>query len=63
MDNTNAKKRILEIAVLKTGSPAALAGRLGISEGVLKHYLSEAMVVPDEIYLRLVDIVQADRKA
>jgi hypothetical protein len=58
LDPVDGKKRALELALCKAGSPAKLAEKLGTTPSVLKHYLSGSMVVPDPMYLRLMEIIQ-----
>jgi hypothetical protein len=56
----DAKKRALELALRKAGGSAKLAEQLGTTESVLKHYLSGSMVVPDPMYLHLMELIQGN---
>jgi len=56
-------QRILQAACEIAGGAEALAARLGISEPMLRKYLSGAFPVPDPLLLRTMDIVLADRES
>ena len=51
---------VLEKAAAKVGGMKPLANALGIREGVLTHYVEGTHPVPEDVYLRAVDIVLGD---
>jgi hypothetical protein len=59
MGSENAKRKILELALKQAGGLAKLAEQLALRESVLRHYVDGGLAVPDALYLRLLDLVQA----
>lgn len=43
------------------GGVVVLAGRLGVRDAFIKNWIEGELTVPDEIFLRCVDIVNADQ--
>lgn len=56
-----ATVKLLHAAADVLGSEAALAGRLGIEEWLLRSYLSDSRELPDALLLPVVDVLLADR--
>jgi hypothetical protein len=57
MPAPEATKRLIEEAAARLGGLDALAKQLGISERLLKLYLSGAQPLPDALFLRIVDLI------
>jgi hypothetical protein len=55
-----AKNGALELPLRKAGGSAKLAEQPETTDSILKHYLSRSMVVPDPMYLRLMEIIQCN---
>ena len=55
--------QLLQAASEIVGGSRALALELGISEGLLRRFLSDSRELPDGLLLRAVDIILADRLA
>jgi hypothetical protein len=53
--------QLLQAASEIVGGSRALALELGISEGLLRRFLSDSRELPDGLLLRAVDIILADR--
>jgi hypothetical protein len=54
-------RRALEQAAQKLGGMDALALRLGMSTGALRVYLMGSEPVPQHLFLRIVDVLQASK--
>jgi hypothetical protein len=52
----DTSRRVLAHAAAQIGIPA-LAARLQISERILHHYLTGHSLIPDEVFLRAVDVI------
>jgi hypothetical protein len=52
----DTSRKVLAHAAAQVGV-AALAGRLQISERMLRHYLTGQELIPDELFLRAVDVI------
>jgi hypothetical protein len=53
-------RRVLARAAVKAGGIPALAAELDMSERVLRHYIEGTEPVPDNLVLKVVDIILKD---
>ena len=53
-------RRLLAKAAAEQGGVEALAHRLGMSEKVMRHYIQGKDPIPDEIVLKVIDIILGD---
>ena len=53
-------RRVLATAAVKAGGIPALAAELDMSERVLRHYIEGTDPVPDNLVLKVVDIILKD---
>ena len=52
----DTSRKVLAHAAAQVGLPA-LAARLQVSERILRHYLTGHELIPDELFLRAVDVI------
>ena len=57
----DTKARLLQAACEAAGDAHRLAGRLGISEAMLRKYLGAQFPVPDPVFLTAVDFLLEKR--
>ena len=57
------KPGLMRAACEMVGGTAVLAQRLGISEAMLRRYISGSFPVPDTLILRALDVMQEQREA
>jgi hypothetical protein len=57
------KVRLLQAASEAAGGTGPLSDRLGISEAMLRKYISGVFPLPDPLLLRAVDFILQDRDA
>jgi hypothetical protein len=60
---SSTKPRLLRVAIEVAGGTRALAQRIGISEPMLRRYVSESFSIPDALMLRIVDVILDDRES
>ncbi|HXS52369.1 MAG TPA: hypothetical protein VN782_07550 [Usitatibacter sp.] len=60
--SANTKAALLDAACQAAGGLAALAGRLGISEAMLRKCMSGTFAMPDPLFLRAVDVLLEERE-
>jgi hypothetical protein len=58
----STKSRLLHAACELAGGSAALAARLGVSEAMLRKYMSGVFSMPDNLLLRAVDLLLEERE-
>jgi len=58
----NTKVALLEAACQAAGGAPALAARLGISEAMLRKWMSGTLSMPDPLFLRAVDVLLEERE-
>ena len=61
MEEGNGKdvaRRALAQAVERAGGMDALAVKIGMTAGALRHYLNGTEPLPDTLFLRIVDVLQ-----
>lgn len=61
-NGNDVAQRALARAIEKAGGAEALAARLNIAPGVLRMYLMGSERVPDQLFLRIVDVLQPPAK-
>ena len=55
--------KLLQAAAEIAGGDDALAGRLGISQKLLRKFATDVVELPDALLLRAVDIILAERQS
>jgi len=63
MSTPKARQRLLEQATTRLGGVENLAQKLGVTQRVMKLYLSGAAPLPDALFLRLVDLLSEQRRS